>query len=128
MVYSTFYYASEAITRAIVGLALRIAEWIEEKRRARERRIVKGKKKEAPPPRWGFFEVTNTAGVKEVRFLGRVTRLDVSIPLLTEVGIKGYKTAPPTRLYFTFAEAASKDWFKEIEWLAQQAERRARGE
>lgn len=30
------------------------------------------------------------------------------------------------RLYFTFAEAASKDWFKEIEWLAEQAEKAAK--
>jgi len=128
MVYSIFYYASEAITKAVVGLALKIADWLRERRRARERRIVKGKKKETPPPKWGFFEVTNPAGVKEVRFIGKAVRLDITLPLLTEVGVGRYKTPPPTRLYFTFAEAASKDWFKEIEWLARVAEEKAGGE
>ena len=127
MVYSVFYYASEAITKAVVGFGLKVAEWIEERRRARERRIVKAKEREAPAPSWGFFEVTNPAGDREVRYLGRASKIEVTIPLLTEVGIARHKTSPPTRLYFTFREAASKDWFKEIEWLAEQAEKRGGG-
>jgi hypothetical protein len=34
--------------------------------------------------------------------------------------VPGYRSKPPTRLYFTFVEAASKEWFKEIEALAKQ--------
>ena len=50
----------------------------------------------------------------------------VSIPGLVRLPIRAHELGkPPVRLYFTFAEAASKDWFKEIEWLAEQAEKKA---
>jgi len=123
VVYSVFYYASEAITRAVVGLALKIYESIH------RRRMVERKEREARRPRpWGFFETTNPSGIREYTWVGRATNLTVSIPEFIKLPINAHKTEkPPTRLYFTFAEAASKDWFKEIEWLAEQAEKRAGG-
>ena len=124
MVYSVFYYASEAITRAIVGLTLKIIE------RMRRRRMVeeKPKRKEEVIPRYGFFRTTNEAGVREYRWVGRSTKLIVKIPDLVGLPLRAHELRkPPTRLYFTFAEAASKDWFKEIEWLAKMAEKAGGG-
>ena len=125
MVYSVFYYASEAITRFIVGLTLKIVEHIQ------RRRMVEEKRREEKPriPSWGFFSTTNPYGAREYIWIGRATNLKVSIPeLITRLPVKAHELRkPPTRLYFTFAEAASKDWFKEIEWLAEQAEKQIGG-
>jgi len=126
MVYSIFYYATEAITRAIIEAILKIYDWW----RLRKMKLVtERKREEKPTPRWGFFETVNPHGVKEYAWVGRHTRLMVSIPDL--IGLKtvqAHPGKPPVRLYFTFAEAASKDWFKEIEALAEYAERAAREE
>jgi len=125
MVYSIFYYASEAITRAIVGFILKVFEYMQRRRMVTE----KPKEERAAPPTWGFFTITNPYGAKEHVWIGRSTNLMVSIPNLINLPIKGHEVAkPPTRLYFTFKEAASKDWFKEIEWLAEQAEKAKEGE
>jgi len=125
MVYSVFYYASEAITRAVVGLVLKIVEHMHRRRMVEE----KPRREEAKPPSWGFFGTINPYGAKEYTWIGRATGLKVSIPeLITRLPIRAYELRkPPTRLYFSFAEAASKDWFKEIEWLAEQAEKQAGG-
>ena len=121
MVYSVIYYAAEAVTRAAVGLALKIAE------RMQRRRMVEERRREERPASWGFFATTNPYGAREYTWVGRATSLRVSIPeLAARLPIRAHAPQkPPTRLYFTFAEAASKDWFKEIEWLAEQAERAA---
>lgn len=121
MVYSIFYYATEAITRAIVEAILKIYDWW----RARKIKLVteKEKEKKPPMPRWGFFETVNPHGTKEYTWVGRHTRLMVSIPDLIDLRMPARPGKPPVRLYFTFAEAASKDWFKEIEALAELAER-----
>jgi len=121
MVYTVFYYASEAITRAVVGLVLKIFEYM------RRRRMVveKPPREERRVPAWGFFSTVNPCGVKEYTWIGRSTRLLVSIPALVEIPIEAHEVAkPPTRLFFTFREAASKEWFKEIEELAKIAESR----
>ena len=125
MVYSVFYYASEAITRAVVGLILKIVEHMQRRRMVEE----KPRREEAKPPSWGFFGTINPYGAKEYTWIGRATSLKVSIPeLTTRLPIRAHELRkPPTRLYFTFAEAASKDWFKEIEWLAEQAEKQTGG-
>ncbi|RLF08524.1 MAG: hypothetical protein DRJ60_00235 [Thermoprotei archaeon] len=119
MVYSVFYYATEAITRAFVGLILKIVE------HAKRRRIVEEKRREKrPAPSWGFFKVMSEAGMPEYTWIGRATNLKVAIPGLIRLPIAARELRkPPTRLYFSFAEAASKDWFREIEWLAEQAEK-----
>lgn len=124
MVYSVFYYASEAITRAIVGLTLKIIE------RMQRRKMVEEKpKEERMIPRYGLFSTVNEAGLREYMWVGRATKLKVSIPDLIGLRLRAHELGkPPTRLYFTFAEAASKDWFKEIEWLAKMAEKAGRGE
>ena len=124
MVYSVMYYATEAIVRAIVGLILKIHEHL------RKGAIVRAKEKKPsePPPRFGFFKTTNEAGATEYVWRGRSTRLNVQIPdLLGGLDIRAHERPPVegTRLYFSYIEAASKDWFKEIEWLAKQAEKRA---
>jgi len=124
MVYSIFYYASEAITRAIVGFILKVFEYMQRRRMV----VEKPKEEKAPAPTWGFFGVTNPYGAKEYVWIGRSTNLMVSIPSLIKLPIKAHEVAkPPTRLYFTFKEAASKDWFKEIEWLAEVAEKSEEG-
>jgi len=124
MVYSVFYYASEAITRAIVSVILKIAELTQRKSMIRE----KPPEEKMPPP-WGFFATTNPYGVKEYTWVGMSTGLKVSIPALISLPIKGYEVGrQPSRLYFTFSEAASKEWFKEIEWLAEQAEKQKKPE
>ena len=117
MVYSVFYYASEAITRAVVGLILKIYDLL-------QRRQIIEKKPKKKRPSWGFFETTNPYGTKEYVWVSRATNLKVVIPSLIRLPVTAYRGKPPTRLYFTFAEAASKNWFKEIEWLAEQAEKK----
>jgi len=123
MVYSIFYYASEALTRALVAFILKIYEYMQRRKRV----IVRKKEEKEKAPTWGFFTSINPYGEREYVWVGRSTNLIISIPELTgRLPIKAHETArPPTRLYFTFKEAASKDWFKEIEWLAEQAEKRA---
>jgi len=120
MVYSVFYYATEAITRAFVGLILKIVEHMQRRRMVEEKR----REEKRPAPSWGFFKVVNEAGIPEYTWIGRATNLMVSIPGLIRLPIRAHEARkPPTRLYFSFAEAASKDWFKEIEWLAEMAEK-----
>lgn len=121
MVYSIFYYATEAVTRAIVEAILKIYDWWQ----ARKARLVTEKEREEKPPmpRWGFFTTVNPYGAKEYTWVGRHTKLMVSIPDLIDLRLPAHPGRPPVRLYFTFAEAASKEWFKEIEWLAEQAEK-----
>jgi len=120
MVYSVFYYASEAITRAIVGLTLKIVEHRQRQRMVTEKEV----EEEIPAPTWGFFATTNPHGEKEYTWVGKSTGLKVSIPGIINVPVKAHDfKKPPTRLYFSFSEATSKDWFKEIEWLAEQAEK-----
>jgi len=123
MVYSVFYYATEAITRAFVGLILKVIEHMQRRRMVEEKR----REEERPAPSWGFFGITNPYGAKEYTWVGRATNLKVAIPGLIKLPIAAHELRkPPTRLYFSFAEAASKDWFKEIEWLAEQAEKAAK--
>ena len=123
MVYSVFYYATEAITRVIVGFILKVYEYMQHRRIIRE----KPKEERKPVPAWGFFSTVNPYGAKEYVWIGRSTNLMVSIPSLVKLPIRAHETEkPPTRLYFSFAEAASKDWFREIEWLAEQAEKVAK--
>lgn len=120
MVYSVFYYASEALTRALATLVLKIYEY------KSRRRMVEEKPPEAPPPSWGWFTTVNPGGVREYTWIGRSTGLRVSIPLHVEIPLEAYKSKPPVRLYFTFTEAASREWYKEIERLAELAEKGGR--
>ena len=125
MVYSVFYYGMEAITRAILGFTLKLYEIAKKKEKEK---VVKKKKKEAPAPTWGFFSTVNMYNAKEYTWVGKSTNLKVSIPSLIKLPIKAHETAkPPERLYFTFGEAASPDWFKEIEHLAELIEKSSKG-
>jgi len=126
MVYSVFYYAMEAMTRAILGFTLKVYEMV--KGREKKKMVQEKKKEERPEPTWGFFSTVNMYNVKEYKWIGRSTNLMVSIPSLIKLPIRAHEKAkPPSRLYFTFSEAASKDWFKEIEWLAEMVEKGGKG-
>ena len=117
MVYSALYTLSKAITDVLVKILL-----------AKRRKIVKEKPREEIP-RYGWFESQTPLGYTESVYVGRYTAVHVSIPHAVEATAElvpsyksSYKSKPPTRLYFTFAEAASKEWFKEIEALAKHVE------
>jgi hypothetical protein len=113
MVYSALYTLSKAIADILVKILL-----------ARRRRIVKEKPREEIP-RYGWFEQQTPLGYPESMYVGRYTALQVFIPHVVEATtglVQSYKSKPPIRVYFTFSEAASKEWFKEIEALAKQAE------
>ncbi len=122
MVYSIFYYATEAITRAVVSLILKALE--------RRKPSVERKAPEVEilysASAWGFARVSSYGLVAEYRFVPRATRLSISIPELVPLNIEHRRIeAQPERLFFTFTEAASKDWFKTIEWLAEQLEKKS---
>lgn len=122
MVYSVMYYAFEAITKGILTFIIKLYEHAHPKRLIEE----KPKKAEERPPSWGYVKVPGPQ--PEYRFLNRATKIRLSIPALIEAPIEAreYK-APPARLFFTFSEAASKDFFKEIERLAEYVEKEKRG-
>lgn len=123
MVYSVFYYATEALTRAVVTTILKIYE------RMQRIKAVKEKEEKPPkPPARGFLASVNPQGVREYVWFGKATKLRVSIPELVELPIRASGGGrPPVRLYFSYSEAASKGWFKDIEWLAEQVEKMAGG-
>jgi hypothetical protein len=111
MVYSALYTLSKAIADILVKILL-----------AKRRRVVKERPREEIP-RYGWFEAPTPIGYTESTYVGRYTALQVSIPHAVEATaglVPSYRARPPTRLYFTFTEAASKEWFKEIEALAKQ--------
>jgi len=113
MVYSALYTLSKAIADILVKILL-----------AKRRKIVKEKPREEIP-RYGWFESQTPLGYTESVYVGRYTAVQVSIPHAVEattVLVPSYRSKPPARLYFTFTEAASKEWFKEIEALAKQVE------
>jgi hypothetical protein len=119
VVFTAFYYATEAITKVIVWIAVKLL--------APKRAFVKEKGREERPS-WGWFETKSPYGWSEARWVGRATGIQASIPQLPGMGevVRASSGPPPVRLYFTFTEAASKDWFKEIEELARRAERKAK--
>jgi hypothetical protein len=121
VVYSVFYYASEALTRAIVGFMLKLYQRMQARRMVEE----KPKKPEIRPPTWGWFETTNMHGDKELVYVPRHSPgLRVSIPVLDiKKPTRAWPGKPPVRLMFTYREAASKNWFEEIERLAELVEK-----
>jgi len=124
MVYSVFYYSFGAIARALAELAIRIAEWREAKKK-----VFAEKKERAPPaPSWGFFKTANPYGNTDLTYIPRNTSLSITIPQLIKLPIQAHEKAGASeeRLYFTVKEAASKDWFKEIEELAKALEKGGR--
>jgi hypothetical protein len=113
MVYSALYTLSKAIADILVKILL-----------AKRRKIVKEKPREEIP-RYGWFESQTPLGYTESVYVGRYTAVYVSIPHAVEATtelVPSYRSKPPARLYFTFTEVASKEWFKEIEALAKQVE------
>jgi len=114
MVYSVFYYAGEAIARAVTSLVLKLYG------RMAGKPVVEEKPKEEKPPSWGWFEATTPFG-REYRFVGRYTNLRISVPDLINMPrfIESHGGYPHERLFFTYSEVASKEWFKEIEALAE---------
>jgi hypothetical protein len=113
MVYSALYTLSKAITDIIIKVLM-----------GRRRKVVKEKPREEVP-RYGWFETATPLGYSESVYVGKATALHVVIPHIVEATtelVPSFRARPPARLYFTFLEASSKDWFKEIEALAKQVE------
>jgi len=126
MVYSVIYYATEAVTRAIISFIFAIKEWLE--RRALVERKLPEEKPAIPPGFSGFLKVFDTAGEKVYRWRGRALQIDVAIPVAGGIdpripSLDLTREKPPTRLHFLWAEAASPRWFEDIEALAKIAER-----
>ena len=123
MVYTIFYYAGLVFSKIIVYIVLKLlkikSRFISEKKR---------EEREKPAPTWGWFESRSPLG-SEIVWVGKATNLNVTIPHVapTTKPVTTHTGKPPARLYFTFTEAASKEWFKEIEELAKIAEEREKG-
>lgn len=128
MVYSVIYYATEAVTRAVIAFIFTLKEWLERRamveRKPREKPLI-------PPGYTGFLKVHDEAGGAVYRWRGRALNMDVRIPVAGGIDPRIHSldlTAekPPVRLHFLWAEAASPRWFEDIEALAKVAERAAR--
>jgi hypothetical protein len=117
VVYTVFYYSGVILTRAIVYIISKILGL---------RRFVRevGREEKPPAPSWGWFESKSPLGYGEITWVGKSTSLIVSLPQSPGVSpvVQYYSGKPPVRLYFTFREVASKEWFKEIEELAKRVE------
>jgi hypothetical protein len=122
VVYTVFYYSGVVLTKAIVYIISKIM---------RLRRFVREVEREEKPPApsYGWFESKNPLGYSEITWVGKATGLVVSLPQSPGVNpvVQYYSGKSPTRLYFTFREAASKEWFKEIEELAKRVEESEKG-
>jgi len=123
VVYTVFYYAGLVFAKIIVYIVSKIM--------GLRARFVGAKEAEEKPhvPSWGWFESRSPLGYSEVVWVGRSTSLMVSLPQPpgTSPVVQYYAGKPPVRLYFTFREAASKEWFKEIEELAKRVEESEKG-
>ena len=117
MVQTVFYYASMVLVKFLVYIISKILA-------LKKTFIKEAPREERLKPQYGWFESKNTM-YSEIVWVGRATGLTVSIPQVapTTQVVKPYQGKPPVRLYFTVSEAASKDWFKQIEELAEMAEK-----
>ena len=118
MVYTVFYYAGVVFAKIIVYIVSKIM--------GLKARFIGAREAEEKPsaPSWGWFESKSPLGYSEITWVGKATGLAVSLPQPPGISpvVQYYAGKPPTRLYFTFREAASKEWFKEIEELAKRVE------
>jgi hypothetical protein len=117
VVYTVFYYSGVVLTKAIVYIISKIMGL---------RRFIKAVEREEKPPApsYGWFESKTPLGYSEITWVGKSTSLIVSLPQPPGISpvVHYYAGKPPARLYFTFREAVSKEWFKEIEELAKRVE------
>jgi len=130
---SVTVYATEAAVRALVRLAFAIRDALE---RARER-VVKKEEERGPavPPGYaGFLKVWAEGAAEERMYVWRGRgALEVRVPCPAGFdprlpAIDLARERRPQRMHFTFQEAASEGWFREVEALAKMLERRGRGE
>jgi len=123
VVYTVFYYAGIVFTKIIVYIVSKIM--------GLKARFIGAREAEEKPsaPSWGWFESKTPLGYSEITWVGKSTSLIVSLPQPpgTSPVVQYHSGKPPTRLYFTFREAASKEWFKEIEELAKRVEESEKG-
>lgn len=125
MVYSVVYYATEAITRAVIGFIFTVKEWLE------RRPMVERRKKEKPlVPRGyrGFLKVYDESGEAVYKWKGS-SQLEVRIPTVIDPRIPALditREKKPVRLHFLWEEAASQRWFEDIEAMAKLVEERKR--
>jgi len=122
VVYTVFYYSGVVLAKAIVYIISKIM---------RLRRFIREVEREEKPPApsYGWFESKTPLGYSEITWVGKSTSLIVSLPQPpgTSPVVQYHSGKSPTRLYFTFKEAASKEWFKEIEELAKRVEESEKG-
>jgi len=129
-VFSVITYAEKAIIRAIVRLAFVIKDFLE------QRGFVGAKEKEekerplVPPGYVGFVKVWSEGAMEEQEYRWR-GGLDVRIPLpagvkLSLPAIDLTKERRPARMHFSVMEAASKNWYKDVESLAKYIEAQSR--
>jgi hypothetical protein len=118
VVYTVFYYAGMVFAKIIVYIVSKIM--------GLKARFIGAREAEEKPsaPSWGWFESKSPLGYSEITWVGKATGLVVSLPQPPGISpvVRYYAGKSPARLYFTFREAASKEWFKEIEELAKRVE------
>lgn len=114
-----FYYGSYALTKALIAIFEKISSLFRKEGEA-ERPATR------PPPR-PLFLIDEPTGPA----LTTSSSYTVKIPLIYDPTGSLYPVYTPVkgkpagrRLYFTYLEAASKDWFKEVEQLAKALEKR----
>jgi hypothetical protein len=125
MVYTVFYYAGLVFTKIIVYIVSKIMGL-----KAGYVGVKEVEEKPPAPQAWGWFESRSPLGYSEITWVGKATSLTVSLPQPPGVNpvVQYYSGKQPVRLYFTFREAASKEWFKEIEELAKSVEEGGKGD
>lgn len=114
MVLTVINYGLEFFIRVAIKLAFSIKDFLERE----ERKLIEEKKREELP-RW-WIQQDDEAGRSVLAWNGS---LRVSIPtthIQPNIPNVIYREKPPTRTYFTFKEAASKDFFKELERLVEK--------
>jgi len=119
MVQTIFYYGFEFLTKVIVKLYFTIKDLLE------RRRVIKEKEKRKPTVYHGWVRQTDEAGNPIIQWHGLMPiRIPVShvTPRIVNVTIAEKK---PTRLFTRFDEAASKDFFKELEEIAKRSKSRS---
>ncbi|MEM1690064.1 MAG: hypothetical protein QW794_02295 [Thermosphaera sp.] len=127
MVYTTSYYAVYALTKVALKLSeLFQGRWREKGEEGREKRGRRG-----PVDLYFVQEPTGPALVLNNEYRVKLPMVLNPVPALAPSFRIARKeeggSATGRRMYFSYTEAASDDWFKEVERLAKEIEKRERG-
>jgi len=130
-VFSVITYAEEAIIRAVLRLAFAVKDFLEQRGFVGAREEEGEKERPLVPPGYvGFVKVWSEGAMEEQEYRWR-GGLDVRIPLpagvkLSLPAIDLTKERRPARMHFSVMEAASKNWYKDVESLAKLIESQAK--